>query len=103
MLIWTNFDSFAIIYLGKLLQKFHFPMKVVLNCLQTKKSLELVLRLQFLLNVLIKLFPVEYNMNWPNFITRMTLPFKLFSKMYFLFLLRHLMTSWNLKIESSKV
>ena len=63
MLIWTNFDSFAIIYLSRLLQKFHFPMKVVLNSLQTKKSLDLVLRLQFLLNVLIKLFPVEYNMN----------------------------------------
>ena len=63
MLIWTNFDSFAIIYLSRLLQKFHFPMKVVLNSLQTKKSLDLILRLQFLLNVLIKLFPVEYNMN----------------------------------------
>ena len=29
--IWTNFDSFAIKYLSRLLQKFHFPIEVVLN------------------------------------------------------------------------
>ena len=50
MFIWTNFDSFAITYLiiNRLLQKFHFPIEVVLNSLQTQKDLELVLRLQFL-------------------------------------------------------
>ena len=48
MLIWTNFDSFAITYLSGLLQKFHFPIEVVLNSLQTQKSLELVFRPQVL-------------------------------------------------------
>ena len=42
MLIWTNFDSFAITYISRLLQKFHFPIEAVFNSLQTKKSLELV-------------------------------------------------------------
>ena len=32
-----------------------------------------------------KLFPLEYDINWPNFINRLSLPLKLFSKMYFLF------------------
>ena len=44
MLIWTNFDSFAIIYLSSLFQKFHFPIEAVLNSLQTQKGLELVFR-----------------------------------------------------------
>ena len=44
MLIWTNFDSLAITYLSSLLQKFHFPIEVVLNSLQTQKGLELVFR-----------------------------------------------------------
>ena len=50
MLIWTNFDSFAIKYLNlsNLLQKFHFPIKVVLNSLQTQKGLVLVFSPQFL-------------------------------------------------------
>ena len=42
MLIWTNFDSFAITYISRLLQEFHFPIEAVFNSLQTKKSLELV-------------------------------------------------------------
>ena len=49
MLIWTNFDSFATSNVSELLQKFHFPIEVVvLNSLQTQKGLELVSRLQFL-------------------------------------------------------
>ena len=52
VLIWTNFDSFANTYLYRLLQKFHFPIEVVLNSL----SLELVSRLQFFMNFLIKFF-----------------------------------------------
>ena len=32
-----------------------------------------------------KLFPLEYDKNWPNFISRPCLLPKLFSKMYFLF------------------
>ena len=35
MLIWINFDSFAITYLSSLLQKFHFPKEVVLDSLKT--------------------------------------------------------------------
>ena len=35
MLIWINFDSFAITYLSSLLQKFHFPEEVVLDSLKT--------------------------------------------------------------------
>ena len=49
MLIWTNFDSFAITYLSSLLQKIVFPIEVVLNSLQTQKSLEQVLIFFFLL------------------------------------------------------
>ena len=48
MLIGTDFDRFAITYLSSLLQKFHLPIEVMLHSLQTQKSLELVLRLQFL-------------------------------------------------------
>ena len=32
-----------------------------------------------------KLFLLEYDINWPNFINRLSLLPKLFSKMYFLF------------------
>ena len=32
-----------------------------------------------------KLFPFEYDMNWPKSSNRLTSPLKLFSKMYFLF------------------
>ena len=45
MLIWTNFNSYAIKYLTNIsssLPKFHFPIEVLLNSLQTQKGLELV-------------------------------------------------------------
>ena len=32
-----------------------------------------------------KLFPLGYDINWPNFIKRLSLPLKLFHKMNFLF------------------
>ena len=35
MLIWTNFEG-----LSSLLQKFHFPIEVELNSLQTQKGLD---------------------------------------------------------------
>ena len=41
-------------YLNSLFRKFHFSTEAVPNSLQTKKDLELVFRLQFLQNVLIK-------------------------------------------------
>ena len=48
MLIRTNLNSFAIKYLTcRLLQKFHFPVEVVVNSLQTQKGLELVFRSHF--------------------------------------------------------
>ena len=44
------FDRFAITYLNisSLLQKFHFPIEVMLHFSQTQKGLELVYRPQFL-------------------------------------------------------
>ena len=57
----------------------------MLNSLQTEKGLELVCRSQFLQNFLMKLFFLEYDIKWPNFINRQCLLRKLFSKMYFLF------------------
>ena len=44
-----------------------------------------------------KLFPLEYDINWPNFINRLTLHLTFFITMYFLFFLWHLVTPWNLK------
>ena len=35
MLIWANFDSFAFTYISRLLKKFHFPIEVVVNSLET--------------------------------------------------------------------
>ena len=67
------------------LQKFHFPIEVVLNSLQTQKGLELVFRSQFLYNFLIKLFLLKYDINWPYFINSLCLLSKLFSKMFSLF------------------
>ena len=37
MLFWISFDSFAM-QKGSLLQKFHFPIQLVLNSLQTQKD-----------------------------------------------------------------
>ena len=58
MLIWKDFESFAITYpiLSGLLQKFHFPVEVMFNSLQTKKGLELVFRPQFWYNFLMNFF-----------------------------------------------
>ena len=57
MLILTNFGNFAdISNISRLLQKFHFPIDVVFNFLQTQKGLELVFRLQFFYNFLTKIF-----------------------------------------------
>ena len=56
MLIWTNSDSFGCTYLSSLLEKFHFPVGVVLNSLQTQKDLELVFTLQFLWSFSLNLF-----------------------------------------------
>ena len=63
-------------------------MEVMLNSLQIQKGLGLVFRSQFLNNFLMKLFLLEYDMNWPNFINRPCLLPKLFRKMYFLFYAR---------------
>ena len=52
--------------------------------MQTQKGLELVFRLQFLQNFLMKLFLLENDINWPSFIDRMCLLLKLVSIMYFL-------------------
>ena len=38
MLIWLNFDRFAIAYLSSLFQKFHLPIEVMLHSLQTQKG-----------------------------------------------------------------
>ena len=87
MLMWKNFDSFSnyIWNINSLLQKFHFPMEVVLDSLETQKDLELVCRSQLLQKLLIKCFLLYYDINWPNFINRMGLLSELFSKIYSLF------------------
>ena len=48
MLIWTNFDRFAITNLSSLLQKFQLAIEAMLHSLQTQKGLELLSRTQFL-------------------------------------------------------
>ena len=50
MLLWTNFDSFAITYfnISSLLQKFDFPIEVVISSLQSEKGRKLVFRSHFL-------------------------------------------------------
>ena len=75
----------------------------MLNFLKTQKSLGLIFRPQFLYNFLMKLFPLEYGINWPNFINRLSLPLKLFNKMYFLFYASafdDVMKFENLKLQS---
>ena len=49
MLISLDFDKFcySISNISSLLQKFHFPIEVTLNSLQTQEGLELVSRSQF--------------------------------------------------------
>ena len=61
VMIWTNFDSFV------------------------NKYSKLVFGLQFSNIFLIKFFLLYYDINWSNFINRMCLLLKLFSKMYFFF------------------
>ena len=53
--------------------------------LTINKGLELVSRPYFLKNFLIKIFLLQYYINWPNFIARLCLLLKLFSKMCFVF------------------
>ena len=86
LLTWTNFDSFASIYLISVasFKSFNFPIEVVFNSLQTEKGLEIVYMSQFLQNFLINFFNSQYNTKWPNFINRLCLLSRLFSKLYFL-------------------
>ena len=60
-------------------------MEVMLNSLQMQKDLGLVFRLQFFKKFLINFFLLQFDINWANFIYRLCLLPKLFSKMYFLF------------------
>ena len=48
MLIWTNYNTFAITHIIRFLQKFHFPRDVVLNSIKAQKRQELVFRPHFL-------------------------------------------------------
>ena len=54
------------------------------DSLKIKKVLELVSRPHFPYNFLIEIFLLYYYINWLNFITRLCLPLKLFSKISFL-------------------
>ena len=106
MLIWINFDSFCyyISNISRLLKKFHFPLEV--NFFQIQKGLELVFRLHLLQNFLMKLFLLEYDINWSNCINWPCLLLKLFSKMYFLFCAQtfdDVMKSKNLKFDFLKI
>ena len=58
ILIWTNFDSFTITYLRRSLQRIIFPIEVVLNSLQTQKSLEQVCRS---INVFANIFDICFS------------------------------------------
>ena len=60
-------------------------MEVVHNYLEKQKGLELVFMMQFLRNFLMKLFLLEYDINWPIFTNRLCLIPMSFSKMYFSF------------------
>ena len=68
------------------------------NSLQIKKSLELVSRPYFSQNLLIKIFLLQFYINWKNFITKLCLLLKLFSNMCFLFMLGHSMNIWKVKV-----
>ena len=93
MKLWTNFIV-SLLYISRLLQKFHFPKEIVLNSLQTSKGFELVFRAQFLKSYLIKIVLFQYDINWSNLIIRMCSLPKFFTEMYFFnFLLGHLITS----------
>ena len=76
----------------KLLQKIHFPLEVFLI---------LFINTEGLIFYSIKIFLLQYYINWPNVITRLSLLTKLFSKRYFMF--RYLMTSWNLRFENFQI
>ena len=85
MLIWINFDSFAITYLIQVncFKNFYFKrLWCVVNSLQTQKGPEISFRLHFLWNFLMKSFLLEYDINWPNSLRDGVY---LFTKMYFLF------------------
>ena len=55
------------------------------NSLKIKKGLEQVSRSHFSYNFLIKMFLLQYYINWSNFITRQFLLPKLFSEICFVF------------------
>ena len=89
--------------ISSLIQKFHFPIEVVYNYFQTQRSLALVFRPQILQNFFMKFF--FCNMTWPS---RVSLTDCVYFQSYSVkciscFMLRHLMTSWNLKMLNSKI
>ena len=55
------------------------------DSLKIKKGLELLSRSHFSQNFLIKIFLLQYYINWPNFITRLCLLPKSFSEICFVF------------------
>ena len=46
---------------------------------------------------------LSFYINWPNFTTTLCLHLKLFSKCISCLMFRHLITSWNLQFQNSKV
>ena len=78
-----------------MLQKCHCLIEVVHDSLQTQKGLELVFRQQFLQNFLMKFFSLVI---WHKLAV-----FDYSVKCISCFMLRHLMTSWNLKMQNSEV
>ena len=73
ILFWTNFDSFAIKYLIKVdcFKTSILQLKWYFIICKHKKGLKLVFGLQFLLKFLMKLSILEYDINRPNFISRL--------------------------------
>ena len=68
-------------------------MEVAVSSLEKQKGLELVFR-TISLEILLKLFLLKYDINWPNFINTLCVYFLSYSvKCISCFMLRSLMTS----------
>ena len=86
MLISTNFDSFAIKYVIQV-DCFKFLIFQQRLCLILAKTRGPGTSFQdaVFVNFFMKLYLLKYDINWSNFINRLCLLPKIFSKMYFLF------------------
>ena len=88
MLIWTNFDSFAVAYLIQVVdcfKNFIFQQRWCLQFFANKKGPGTTFPAAFFVEFVDEITSLEYDINRPNFINRLCLLPTLSSKMYFLF------------------